>query len=129
MEPRRKIVELISRFEDVPVGCDSILRELIVDLKFFIEENVGSESQYLGYLKYVKFRPEAIFVTDKERERSWHDGIAQVDNLLRVILNDPKITSTPAEPSWPASIISPIEETVQHSLADFKQNVRQEYPL
>ncbi len=125
MESRQKVLELIRRFEDLPEGNESILRSLLVDLKFFIQENFGSDSQYLGYLRYVKFRPEAVFITDKERERSWHDGIAQVDNLLRVILNDTKITPAPAQ----SSIITPVEETVQTSLADFKDIVRMEYPL
>ena len=109
MESRQKVLELIRRFEDLPEGNESILRSLLVDLKFFIQENFGSDSQYLGYLRYVKFRPEAVFITDKERERSWHDGIAQVDNLLRVILNDTKITPAPAQ----SSIITPVEETSQ----------------
>lgn len=54
MESRQKVLELIRRFEDLPEGNESILRSLLVDLKFFIQENFGSDSQYLGYLRYVK---------------------------------------------------------------------------
>lgn len=136
MDSKQKVFDLITRLQ---VLNEDVLREFITDLKFTIKEIFGPESQYLAYLKYVKFTSEVVFVTDKERERSWHDGIAQVDNLLRVILNDPKVSGYPASsPSLSGSnqidsLTSPeatpsMEEAVEQSLEEFKKSVAEEYP-
>jgi hypothetical protein len=140
MDSKQKIFDLITRLQVLPLFNEDVLHEFISDLKFTIEEIFGAESQYLDYLKYVTFIPEVVFVTDKERERSWHDGIAQVDNLLRVILNDSKVSGHPSSSSILSgsdridSLTSPeatpsMEEAVERSLEKFKKSVAEEYPL
>lgn len=139
MRSKQKILELVSRLEDLSVGNESGLRAFICDLNFTINEIFDPTSQYLSYLKHVKFFPSTVFVTDKERERSWQDGVAQIDNLLRVILNDPKVggnaiamshfsdleksSHSPSDPTFP------MEEAVVQSLENFKETVGMEYSL
>lgn len=131
MESRQKILELVRRFEILPSGHEGELRTWIVDLNYALQEIFGPDSQYLQYLRYIKFHPEVVFVTDKERDRSWKEGVAQVDNLLHVILNDPKVSDQimfdpdPADQEDASS-----EDRVRRSLEEFKESAaKQMQPL
>ncbi len=133
MESRQKILELVRRFEVLPPGHEETIRSWIADLHFALDEIFGSDSQYLQYLKYIKFHPEVVFVTDRERERSWKQGVAQLDNLLRVILNDPKVSdriildqapSGSNDGHWDPSQ----DGSVERSLEEFKDAVKQRHP-
>lgn len=137
MDSRQKIFDLLTRLQILPLSDDGVLFEFITDLKFTIQEIFGPESQYLDYLKYVKFIPEIVFVTDIERERSWLNGVSQVDNLLRVILNDVKVRDNSSSASvfsesgridsLPAPEVSSMEDAVEQSLEEFKKSVAEEY--
>src|SRR5690348_10717758 len=91
MSHKSQILDLIKRLDDLPVRSEDLLKSFLVDLKITIKEIFGPGNQYLDYLKFVKFRPEAVFVTERELHRSWLSGKAQISNLLRVLLNDPAV--------------------------------------
>lgn len=131
MESRQKILELVRRFEILPAGHEGELRSWIVDLNYALQEIFGPESQYLQYLKFIKFHSDVVFVTDKERERSWKEGVAQVDNLLHVILNDPKVSDQIIfEPDHADQDDASSEDRVRQSLEEFKETAaRQMQPL
>lgn len=133
MESRQKILELVRRFEALPTGHEDTIRSWITDLHFALDEIFGSESQYLQYLKFIKFHPEVVFVTERERELSWKQGVFQLDNLLRVILNDPKVSDRiilDPEPSGPndGHCDPSSEKSIEQSLEDFKDAVKQRHP-
>lgn len=134
MDSRQKVFGLVTQLQELPLFDEPVLLGFISDLKLVIEEIFGPSSPYLDYLKYIKFQPDAVFITDKERDRSWQDGIAQIDNLLRVIVHDPKISGqiilgpNRIEPLVSSAPNAAIEEAVQHSLQDFKNSVAEEYP-
>ena len=138
MQSKQRILELVSRLEDLTACNEDSLLAFIVDLKFAISEIFNPASQYLSYLKFVKIRPDAAFVTDKERERSWQDAVAQIDNLLRVIINDPQINGNAVSASYSSDLGRSIhsssdpalsmEEAVGRSLENFKETVDKEYP-
>jgi predicted nucleotide-binding protein len=106
MSYKSQILELTKRLDDLPVRHETLLKAFLVDLKLTIKDIFGPGNQYLDYLKFVKFRPDAVFVTERELQRSWLAGKAQVVNLLRVIVNDPIVrASEPTE-----SLIEPPSE-------------------
>ncbi|GEM_PF-6472732 len=133
MSPRKQFLDFVKRLDDLPARSEQMLIEFISDLKFTIKEIFGPDSQYLDYLKYVKFRPEAVFVTDRELRRCWYGGVAQVSNLLKVILHDPLVkTNSSADPLPSKDIVSNThphdvsleeEADIRHSLGKLKQSL------
>lgn len=127
MESRQKILELVSRFEILPAGHQDELRSWLVDLNFALNEIFGPDSNYIQYLNYIQFQPDVLFVTDNEREHRWNQGVTQVDNLLHVILNDPKVSDQIIfDPDFIVQEDASSEDRVQQSLEEFKESaVRQ----
>lgn len=122
MELKKKILDFMYRLEAIPVGHESLLKEYLSDLKKIIQVTFTSQSPYLNYLQFIKFKPDTVFVTDREREQSWQNGTTQVDNLLRVLLNDPKIN--PQNLSWTMSKESPVLDSgIEKSLEEFNRSV------
>lgn len=123
MESRQKILELVSRFEILPAGHQDELRSWLADLNFALNEIFGPDSNYIQYLKYIQFQPEVIYVTDNEREGRWKQGVTQVDNLLHVILNDPKLSDRIIlNPDVIVQEDASSEDRVQQSLEEFKES-------
>ncbi|MBL8014060.1 MAG: nucleotide-binding protein [Candidatus Omnitrophica bacterium] len=116
MEIKEKILDFMYRLETIPIGHESLLKEYLSDLRKTIQQTFSSDSPYLNYLQFIKFKPDTVFVTDREREQSWQNGATQVDNLLRVLLNDPKVNVQNPSPTS-------LENAAQQSLSDFNQSV------
>ena len=136
MNQRKQFLDFVKRLDDLPSLSEDMLAEFTTDLKFAIQEVFGSDSQYLDYLKRIKFRPEAVFVTDRELQRCWYSGAAQVSNLLKVILNDPliKADSLPEQlfssDSNRQSIVSSESETeIQLSLQKLKLSMGDDHAV
>ncbi len=132
MSHKAQILELLKRLDDLPVRQEDLLKIFLVDLKLTIKEIFGPGNQYLDYLKFVKFKPEAVFVTERELNRSWLSGKAQIANLLRVLLNDPLVRGS-AEADAPeqaaseedASIrrFSDIQDSILGALDGFQKEI------
>jgi hypothetical protein len=131
MSYKAQILDLIRRLDDLPVRHEDLLKGFLVDLKLTIKEIFGPGNQYLDYLKFVKFRPEAVFVTERELSRSWLSGKAQISNLLRVILNDPIVRASaeatpeevPGEEEASIRRFSDIQDSIFGVLGEFQKEV------
>jgi predicted nucleotide-binding protein len=130
MSRKSQILDLVRRLDDLPLRNEDLLKGFLVDLKLTLKDFFGPGNQYLDYLKFVKFRPEAVFVTERELQRSWLAGRAQIANLLRVILNDPTVRDSEANPGEAASEeelsirrFTDIQDSILGVLDDFQKEV------
>ena len=123
MSFKSQILDLIQRLDVLPVRNDDHLKTFLVDLKLTLKEIFGPGNQYLDYLKFVKFRPEAVFVTERELQRSWLSGKAQIANLLRVIINDPVVRGSEPEDPLPLDDSITQEEISIKRFADIQDSI------
>jgi len=132
MSYKPQILDLIKRLDDLPVRNEDLLKVFLVDLKLTVKDIFDPGNQYLDYLKFVKFRPEAVFVTERELQRSWLSGRAQIANLLRVLLSDPAVRGNEPVASVPEAVneedasirrFADVQDSILGVLGEFQKDV------